>query len=49
MPFRERERGGGAGIGIEKRRARGDRSRDERVLCALGEPCKQRQGIYRKK
>lgn len=35
---------GGAGIGIEKRRARGDRSRDERVLCALGEPCKQRQG-----
>lgn len=39
-------------IATQKRRARGERSRDKRVLCALGEPCKQHgggRGIYREK
>lgn len=41
-------------IATEKRgeRSRGEWSRDERVLCALGEPCKQHgggRGIYREK
>lgn len=43
-------------IATEKRETRGEgsgeRSSDERVLCALGEPCKQHgggRGIYREK
>lgn len=39
-------------IATEERRVRGEWRREERVLCALGEPCKQHgggRGIYREK